>query len=409
MKLTSPVRSGVWLGIGAVALAMFILAISQRSAVQANELKVMSFNVLHGGYQAEANTISAVGADIIGIQEGDNDTPAIANALGFNYHMLPITESGYNNAIITRFAITQTYTNGVKLDMGPLGEAYVFSVHLKASPYEPYRLHPQAAQLNGGTPINTGSPETDAAAAVASANSTRGAKRNHVLNEIASVVPAGAKVFLVGDFNEPSHLDWTEAAGPNGAGHHTHVVAWPSSIAVANTGFADSYRQIYPNETSKLGYTWTVLNNNPEVHDRIDFVYYKGEGLSATSSQLAGSTSNAGGVRADIMIGGYPSDHRAVLSTFDVAMPGDFNNDGVVDAADYVAWRKSSGSQYGYQMWRSNFDNSVTGAGQSRAGSAVPEPATALLLSAAVAAMIALRLRFSSSLASSRSRSTPNS
>lgn len=36
-------------------------------------------------------------------------------------------------------------------------------------------------------------------------------------------------------------------------------------------------------------------------------------------------------------------------------MPGDFNTDGVVDAADYVIWRKTDGTQAGYDAYRANF------------------------------------------------------
>ena len=38
-----------------------------------------------------------------------------------------------------------------------------------------------------------------------------------------------------------------------------------------------------------------------------------------------------------------------------VALAGDFNGDNVVDAADYVVWRKSGGSQSAYDLWRANF------------------------------------------------------
>jgi hypothetical protein len=58
--------------------------------------------------------------------------------------------------------------------------------------------------------------------------------------------------------------------------------------------------------------------------------------------------------------------------------PGDHNGDGVVDAADYVAWRKLNidGAQ-GYDDFVENFGEPSPGAG----GGAVPEPsATALLL-----------------------------
>jgi hypothetical protein len=54
----------------------------------------------------------------------------------------------------------------------------------------------------------------------------------------------------------------------------------------------------------------------------------------------------------------------------------DFNQDGVIDAADYVVWRKNDGTQGGYTTWRVNFGK-FAGIG---ANSSVPEPATAVLL-----------------------------
>jgi hypothetical protein len=63
-------------------------------------------------------------------------------------------------------------------------------------------------------------------------------------------------------------------------------------------------------------------------------------------------------------------------------LPGDFNGDGSVDAADYVVWRKSDGTQDGYIAWRANFGvTSGSGSvGDSLANAAVPEPASAVLL-----------------------------
>jgi hypothetical protein len=58
------------------------------------------------------------------------------------------------------------------------------------------------------------------------------------------------------------------------------------------------------------------------------------------------------------------------------AIPGDFNGDGHVDAADYVVWRKTGGTVADYNVWRSNFGNAIgsgAGAGVNSAG-AVPEP-----------------------------------
>jgi hypothetical protein len=56
---------------------------------------------------------------------------------------------------------------------------------------------------------------------------------------------------------------------------------------------------------------------------------------------------------------------------------GDLNLNGRVDAADYVRWRKTSGIQGEYDMWRRNFGR--TFAGSASGTSTVPEPQGAIL------------------------------
>jgi hypothetical protein len=76
-----------------------------------------------------------------------------------------------------------------------------------------------------------------------------------------------------------------------------------------------------------------------------------------------------------------------------IGLAGDFNNDGTVDAADYVVWRKNPGGIYAqadFNTWRANFGETI-GNG-SAVNIAVPEPASILLLmSAAVAGFIRRR------------------
>jgi hypothetical protein len=62
------------------------------------------------------------------------------------------------------------------------------------------------------------------------------------------------------------------------------------------------------------------------------------------------------------------------------ALPGDYNQDGKVDAADYVVWRKNptahGGDPGGYNTWRMNFGAMAgSGSGNLLSGGAVPEPA----------------------------------
>jgi uncharacterized sulfatase len=66
------------------------------------------------------------------------------------------------------------------------------------------------------------------------------------------------------------------------------------------------------------------------------------------------------------------------------ALPGDFNHDGLVNAADYVVWRKTGvDGALGYQNWREHFGLSAFGLGADVPGSglaAVPEPAASAVL-----------------------------
>ena len=46
------------------------------------------------------------------------------------------------------------------------------------------------------------------------------------------------------------------------------------------------------------------------------------------------------------------------VSLIDQVLPGDFTGDGLVDAADYTAWRDGLGSEYDmddYADWKNNF------------------------------------------------------
>ena len=71
-------------------------------------------------------------------------------------------------------------------------------------------------------------------------------------------------------------------------------------------------------------------------------------------------------------------------------LPGDFNDDGAVDAADYVVWRDGLGKTYAqedYEVWRANFGMRI---GNGTSLSSVPEPATLLMF---LVAAIGIRMR----------------
>jgi hypothetical protein len=75
--------------------------------------------------------------------------------------------------------------------------------------------------------------------------------------------------------------------------------------------------------------------------------------------------------------------------TREITTPGDFNTDGTVDAADYIAWRNGLGTTYtqtDYDAWRANFGQTAAGVASgaiaglpNRVNPAVPEPEASLL------------------------------
>ncbi|WP_197531557.1 hypothetical protein [Posidoniimonas corsicana] len=97
-----------------------------------------------------------------------------------------------------------------------------------------------------------------------------------------------------------------------------------------------------------------------------------------------------------------------------VELPGDFNADGTVDAADYTVWRDNLGGTFDlngngdetgdsagtvdasdYAVWRSNYGATVQPATNSENSNAIPEPATLLQLSTLIATYRLLSFRHS--------------
>jgi hypothetical protein len=93
--------------------------------------------------------------------------------------------------------------------------------------------------------------------------------------------------------------------------------------------------------------------------------------------------------------GGYlnfvlaPLSASYILVNDSLLVPGDYNHDGMVDAADYIVWRKGLGTIYtqsDYNVWLTNFGRGTVGSGSgSTAGAAVPEPTSLVLLMVAMA------------------------
>lgn len=73
------------------------------------------------------------------------------------------------------------------------------------------------------------------------------------------------------------------------------------------------------------------------------------------------------------------------------SLSGDFNQDGTVNAADYITWRNNSGSPEAYNIWRANF-GTTAGAG-AMSTTAVPEPTVAVYVACVAILSVVRRAR----------------
>lgn len=301
-----------------------VLASCAYAQDEAPIIKVMSYNIHRGGtvhlkqpLSKTAEAIKLAKADIVGIQEPRSPkgftTKKLAELLGWN-HSANIRKG----IILTPYEIVKNLDNGIKVKLPTGQEAYVFSLHLPSHPYQPYQL----LGIRPSWHKHTNDIEfiKTEAEAIQWAKKARGELISDLLKQISELPDKEAPVFVVGDFNEPSHLDWTEAAAK--AGRHPIKVAYPTSSAMVKAGFKDSYRVIYPDEMKTPGFTWSpkYTAEDTTTHlDRIDFVYFKGKGLKVTDVKIVGENKE----KADIVVSPYPSDHRAVVATFTLEKASD--------------------------------------------------------------------------------------
>ncbi|CAJ0574152.1 unnamed protein product, partial [Mesorhabditis spiculigera] len=127
-------------------------------------------------------------------------------------------------------------------------------------------------------------------------------------------------IFILGDFNTPSHQDWVEANKPKNGGW---AVEWPATKHLTDLDFLDAYRELHPDPMKEPGYSWSpVAKTNyewdfafPEPQDRIDFIFYKGPVKPTNVTLYSGSEPLK--MMPDHFYNDYPSDHSIVIGDFE--------------------------------------------------------------------------------------------
>ena len=128
----------------------------------------------------------------------------------------------------------------------------------------------------------------------------------------------GTPVFLTGDFNTSSHLD-LPGTKRRGRADGDDPLDRAVTRFLAEAGLRDSYREAHPDAAARPGFTWSPGAPHPLVEaegnrSRIDYVFTGGRS-ETLASQVVGEID---GPVTDIAIFPWPSDHRAVVSSFRV-------------------------------------------------------------------------------------------
>lgn len=293
----------------ALTLLLALLSVASTDTARAEDnmvdLRIMTFNIWLGGDQVNLNrtidAIRAAGADVVLLQEPDGQTRRIAALLGWPH-------ASDRRHIVSRFPLFEPGSPDADysfIELVPGGFVAAANIHLTSEPYGPNAVR------DGKSPEDVLTIEKD----------TRLSEIEPYIAPLSQLAAAGTPVFIGGDFNAPSHLDWTEAtkaARPQ----VRFALEWPVSKALADAGFRDSFREVHPDPTKTPGITWPAGYPVPhleanEVFDRIDQLYALGN-ATTVASQIIGEP---GGQDVATGIAPWPSDHRAVVSTFKVA-PG---------------------------------------------------------------------------------------
>lgn len=319
------------------------------------ELKVMQMNIwqegtmVEGGFEAIADEVARLEPDIVMFSEvrnyhGKQFITRILKALKERGKTYYGENSTLDVGILSKYKIEDQHPNyPLEHDAGSVLKAkmtiagrtvVVYSAHLDYTHYACYL--PRG--YSGVTWKKLEAPVVDPAEVEKANNeSLRDEAIALVIQDIQH--EKGNIILLGGDFNEPSHLDWKENT-KDLWDHHGAVIRWDCSVLLEKAGFRDAYRVKYPDPVTHPGFTFPSDNVGvptqklswaPEAdeRDRIDFIYFMPDKkLKLKDMVVVGpSKSIIRGERAEENtkdrfiqpLGVWPTDHKAVLATFQLS------------------------------------------------------------------------------------------
>jgi hypothetical protein len=251
------------------------------------DLELLVYNVEYGGGPETDAVIRRLDADVVGVLESYERLPEMARKTGYPY---------YNSSLqlLSKYPILEPSGAGGLYGLVEVEPGYVipfFNVHLDYVAWGPRMLR------NGHS----------VASVIDSENRVRTSAMEEPLRAMSGLLDGGYPVFLTGDLNQPSSLDYVEET----VGTRPEIpapVPWPVSEELFELGFRDTYRETHPDPVADPGATH-------RSGERIDYVYAAGPSTTL-DSKLVGE---GGGEDVEIEADPWISDHYAVLSSFEVA------------------------------------------------------------------------------------------
>lgn len=321
--------------------------------IQKESLKVLSLNTWHetnrveGGFQALIDVILQSEADIVMLCEINNyDNVVFSTKLVAELKKTGVAYNSFNSGkspiILSKFPILSTpEINSSSLtkcivSINDETRMAVYAAHLDYTHYACYlprgydgitwkKLPEPVLDVNKILEQNIASQRDEAI--------------NLFVEDASQEAKKGNLVFLAGDFNEPSHLDWTNAT-KDMYDHNGTVVPWHNSVTLQEQGYLDAYRVKYPDPVTHPGFTWEAYNKDVEIsemiwtpeaddRDRIDFIYYRNDDrlmlddvfiVGPPETIVKGQVVNDDASKDKFLEpkDKWPSDHKGVLGTFTI-------------------------------------------------------------------------------------------
>lgn len=318
--------------------------------------KALSLNTWHegtqvpNGYESLVAEILASQADVIALSEIRNRDGvdflrrcvAALNQAGQGTYYGISCEG--DTAVLSRWPI-QSITripggDGVRamVQMGAQSLA-VYSVHLD---YTHYACSLPRGYCDGSAAYpgwnlrddGTGQPSPITDIAIIGRNNRASARQTAIRAclDDAGKLPADIPIVLMGDFNEPSHLDWIDG-NKHRYDRHGVVYPWDTTRLLADHGFQDAYRVLQPSPLTHPGFTWPAVAGAgqqcswlklADERDRIDYVFFRGALAPKEAVVWGPEASSVRGAteleqtqdRFAMGTRHWPSDHKGVRVTF---------------------------------------------------------------------------------------------